>query len=90
MSAQPVDVLAVRAAEILAESYSDRENLAIRIARLEQRDAAVAELIEASRELHDALHECWTDDESRARIKRRNVAAVERHAAALARVQGTK
>ena len=82
MSAQPVDVLAVMDAAAWGTDVPEHRE-AIQDAR-----AAVAELIEAGRELHDALHECWTDGESRARIKRRNVAAVERHAAALARVQG--
>lgn len=44
-----VNVLAARAVEILAEKCSDgspidRENLALRIARMEQRDTAAAEL----------------------------------------------
>ena len=55
--------LAIRAQEILHETMAcgariDRENLAIRIARLEQRDAAVAELIERDRAQREALETC--------------------------------
>jgi hypothetical protein len=47
---QGVDVLASRAQEILRERHNDgspidRENLAIRIARMEQRESAQAEVI---------------------------------------------
>ena len=49
-----LDALVVRAAEILREVNCDRENLAIRIARLEQRESAVVGLVEACKARVDA------------------------------------